>query len=388
MKKTPPCYGEAGWLQWPDHEEYSQQFMRVLGTAQEGASTISECFHAAKLVDPGNDESWCAAWQHVAEINRARGDDAFAKGRLNAATANWLRASNYYRTAEAFLVSKDPRRKQLLRSMKKCSRQFLEHIRPKGEVVRIPYEDGFLEAYFIESPSIGPLLPVVICVGGADIYKDDLLYTVRQSAASNGLSVLLIDTPGTEAVMDENKLSSRVDVEVPIARWVDYLVSRGDVDPSRIAIYGSGLGGPYATRSASHDPRFAAAVCDGGLWDRHERLFVANRRAAGARDEVTDGDRVRLAAEDHLGTKVKCPYLMTIGQHDFLAVDDAMDVFKASRRAGMPVDLKLFSGEETAASPGHVDNPTLANEFIFEWIRERLDVSEAISADAESAETC
>jgi hypothetical protein len=75
MKKTPPCYGEAGWLQWPDHEEYSQQFMRVFGTAQEGASTISECFHAAKLVDPGNDESWCAAWQHVAEINRARGDD-------------------------------------------------------------------------------------------------------------------------------------------------------------------------------------------------------------------------------------------------------------------------------------------------------------------------
>jgi hypothetical protein len=103
---------------------------------------------------------------------------------------------------------------------------------------------------------------------------------------------------------------------------------------------------------------------------------------------VIDGDRVRLAAEDHLGTKVKCPYLMTIGQHDFLAVDDAMEVFKSARRAGMPVDLKVFSGGETAASPGHIDNPTLANEFIFEWIRERLNVSEAISADAESAETC
>jgi dienelactone hydrolase len=387
MKNNPPCYGEAGWLQWPDHAEYSQQFMRVLGLAQEGASTISECFHAARLVEPGNDESWYAAWQHVAEVNRARGDEAFGKGRLNAATANWLRASNYYRTAEAFLLSKDPRRKQLLRSMKKCSGQFLEHIRPKGEVIRIPYEDGFMEAYFMEAPSIRPLLPVVICVGGADTYKDDLLYAVRQSAASNGLSVLLIDAPGAEAVLDENKLSSRVDVEVPIARWVDYLVSRGDVDPARIAIYGSGLGGPYATRCASHDLRFAAAGCDGGLWDRHERLFVANRRVE-TRDGVTDGDRVQLAGENHLGTKVKCPYLMTIGQHDYLAADDAVDVFKSARRAGMAVDLKVFSQGETAASPGHIDNPTLANEIIFEWIRERLNVSKAISADAESAETC
>jgi dienelactone hydrolase len=387
MKSSPPCYGEAGWLQWPDNAEYSQQFMRVLGSAQEGASTISECFHAAKLVDPGNDESWYAAWKHVAEINRARGDEAFAKGELNTATANWLRASNYLRTAEVFLVSKDPRRKQLLRSMKKCSRQFLEHSRPKGEVIRIPYEDGFLEGYFIESPNLRPWLPVVICVGGPDTYKEDLLYTVRQSAAGNDLSVLLIDAPGAEAVLDENKLSPRVDVEVPIARWVDYLVARGDVDSSKIAIYGSGLGGPYATRSASHDPRLAAAVCDGGLWDRHERLFVASRRAA-AGGEATDGDRVQLAGENHLGTKVKCPYLMTIGQHDFLAVDDAMEIFKTARRAGMPVDLKVFSAEETAASPGHIDNPTLANEFIFEWIRERLKVSEAISADAESAETC
>jgi hypothetical protein len=80
--------------------------------------------------------------------------------------------------------------------------------------------------------------------------------------------------------------------------------------------------------------------------------------------------------------------LITIGQHDYLAVDDAVDIFETARRAGMPVDLKVFSGEETAASPGHIDNPTLANEFIFEWIRERLKVSEAISADAESAETC
>jgi hypothetical protein len=44
MWSGPPCYSGAGWLQWPDDEAYSFQFMRMLGATQEGASTISERF--------------------------------------------------------------------------------------------------------------------------------------------------------------------------------------------------------------------------------------------------------------------------------------------------------------------------------------------------------
>jgi hypothetical protein len=119
--------------------------------AQEGASTVSECFFAARLIKPGDDESWCEAWKSVADINNARGDEAFARGGLNAATGNWLRASNYYRAAELFLDAKDPRREFLFRGMRRRrrSRLYLEHIRPRGEVVRIPYQGGsFLEGYF------------------------------------------------------------------------------------------------------------------------------------------------------------------------------------------------------------------------------------------------
>ncbi len=70
MPSTPPYYSDAGWLQWPDNEAYSFQFMRMLGAAQEGASTVSECFFAARLITPGDD------------INGARGDEAFARGGL------------------------------------------------------------------------------------------------------------------------------------------------------------------------------------------------------------------------------------------------------------------------------------------------------------------
>ena len=40
--------------------------------AQEGASTVSECFFAARLITPGDDGSWHEAWERVADINSAR----------------------------------------------------------------------------------------------------------------------------------------------------------------------------------------------------------------------------------------------------------------------------------------------------------------------------
>jgi dienelactone hydrolase len=366
MPSATPCYSGAGWLQWPDDEAYSFQFMRMLGAAQEGASTISECFAAARLITPGDDESWYEARNSVADANRARGDEAHARGGFNAATGNWLRASNYYRCARLFLDHKDPKCEFLLRSMRRCSRLFLEHICPKGEVVRIPYQrGGSLEGYFISAPGARRLMPAVVCLGGTDLCKDEMLSTMRRSAAGNGLSLLLVDLPGNEAG-DEN-------IEVSAGRWVDYLLARGDIDPSRIALYGDGLGSSLATRIASRDHRFAAAVCDGGLWERQELIFATSwigRNPAGA------GERVRMAGSVHSATMLKCPSLMTIGQHDYIAVENAIDFHECCKRSGAPLDLKVFSTEETAASPGHIDNPTLAKEFVFDWLRRKLGSTE------------
>jgi hypothetical protein len=50
--------------------------------------------------------------------------------------------------------------------------------------------------------------------------------------------------------------------------------------------------------------------------------------------------------------------------------------------------LKVFSTEETAASPGHIDNPTLAKEFVFDWLRRKLGSTERIAASVEDACDC
>ena len=34
--------------------------------------------------------------------------------------------------------------------------------------------------------------------------------------------------------------------------------------------------------------------------------------------------------------------------------------------------LKVFTAAETGAAQGHADNPSLANEYIFDWLESRL----------------
>ncbi|MCR6736226.1 MAG: hypothetical protein NVV83_20015 [Afipia sp.] len=70
---APPRFEAGGWMHWPDNEDYSLQFMRVLGSAQEGGSTISECFLTASRIVTGDDESWYREWNAIADANKARG---------------------------------------------------------------------------------------------------------------------------------------------------------------------------------------------------------------------------------------------------------------------------------------------------------------------------
>ena len=63
---------------------------------------------------------------------------------------------------------------------------------------------------------------------------------------------------------------------------------------------------------------------------------------------------------------------MTLGEHGWLGRDRATLLFEQIKASHRDIQLKIFSGAETAAAQGHADNPTLANEYIFDWIAERL----------------
>ena len=53
------------------------------------------------------------------------------------------------------------------------------------------------------------------------------------------------------------------------------------------------------------------------------------------------------------------------------------DLFERLKAHHPDISLKIFESSETAAAQGHCDNPTLANEFIFDWVADRLELMSA-----------
>jgi len=374
-RQSVPRYDPRGWMHWPDNEDYSYRFMQVLGTAQEGGSTISECFLAATRITSGDDESWHREWKKLADTCKSRGDLALRQGNTNTAQSNWLRASNYYRTAELFLNIDDRRRGHILEHMQICSHLYLSHLVPKGEIIQIPgADDSLMQGYFLRAPGAAAQTPVVICIGGPDHLKEEHLYKMPRHAHARKLSLLLVDLPGQGVGPRGDNLVGPNDIETSISCWVDYLASRGDVDVERIAIFGDSLGASFASRAAGLDHRLSAAVCDGGIWDLYERAFLL-KRISGDDNRDSIKDQVSKLWRQSIANRIRCPILVTLGECDWLETNYAAEFYNYLKEAGVDISLKIFLAAETAASHAQIDNPTIGNEFIFDWIAARLGKS-------------
>ena len=381
-------YLRDGWSQWPDEPELSFQFLRALGAAQEGASTISECLSAATRMIPGDLESWYREWQSLAVANLRRAEEASSVGHVRTAAMNWLRAANYYRSSEFYLAADDPRRMETFEQIESCSRCYMETLSPAGDVLEIPYESGqTLTGYFLRAPNAEQRQPVVIAFGGLDEYKDELLHEMPRHALPRGMALLLVDLPGQGSSLRRKKMINRHDTEVPVARIIDYLEQRADVDPKRIALYGASIGGYYAPRAAAFEHRLAAVVSDGAMWDlglRNEglrdnpdALIVMHLKWVFGENDIealiARGKQFRL--EGVIDT-IRCPYLIVHGEHDHLGLDRATDSYAYAKKVGLDVTLKLFGEDETGASHCQVDNPTLGQEFICDWMADKLGIDQ------------
>src|ERR1700686_4162196 len=127
---------------WPEWEDLSAEFERLLAAAQEGGSTLSECRVTASRIDFADDESWYREWKAIADSSRDRGNAALGNGHLLTARSNWLRAINYYQAAAYAFDPTDANRQVVIASMRECAAKYLRYGKPAGEVVVIPWPGG------------------------------------------------------------------------------------------------------------------------------------------------------------------------------------------------------------------------------------------------------
>ena len=381
-----PHYEPFGWHHWPEHPWLSYQFRRGLGETQEGGGSVSEVFQAASRMIPGDIESWHIEWMRIADRNWQRGVAEETEGHVRTAMNCFLRAADYYRQAEFHLDADDPRRLPTFEKMEACSKRFISYLNPPGEAVDIPYEPGKpICAYFVRAPYPGERLPVLICMGGLDSIKDEMWFMQAHGCLQRGISVLMIDGPGQGGTLRRHKIVSRPDTEVPIGKCIDWLVRRSDVDPKRIAVCGSSMGGYYAARAGCYEHRLAAVISHGAIWSlsdmwgtkddnfglaKHIKWVLGARTMADAHQLMKP-----FTLEGHL-KHMRAPYLVMHGGYDVLTVSAARKTYDHAKENGVDVTLRILDPEETGAEHCQHDNPTIGQEVLADWLADRFGIDQ------------
>ena len=120
----------------------------------------------------------------------------------------------------------------------------------------------------------------------------------------------------------------RPDWENVASPVIDYAMSRPDVDPDRIALWGISLGGYLAPRAAAYEPRISAVIADGATYDVGLNLLHGIQQAGGPLAEMnreefrayllTDPAEFNNAIRTEMETNTKSRWL---NEHGMFAFD-------------------------------------------------------------------
>ncbi len=328
----------------------------------------------------GDDEAWHREWAWLAAVLEQR---AAAARTSASASESWFLASLYHTISEHFIPPTEPRR---LASYGEVLRTFerARAIAPfKLERVQMPFETTTLPAYFLPAPG-GGRHPTIILICGLDTTKELWFMRAREAFAQRGMNALFMDSPGIGEALRYQKLYTRPDYEKPVGAAIDWLQTRAEVDPARIGILGSSLGGFYVSRAAAYEPRLAAAVAWGAIYDYHavwvRRMTVGGTLATpsfqlmyitGTRSMPEAMEKVKDFRIPLYGNRITCPFLVMHGAEDQqVSLADAQSMFDA---IGSPdKTLKIFTGEDGGPAHCQFDNHLPALHYAADWLVTKL----------------
>jgi pimeloyl-ACP methyl ester carboxylesterase len=205
-------------------------------------------------------EHWAEQWGKMGALHESRAEQLTLKGASTDVVAKaHFCAFNYYRIGR-YPVTSTPGK---MTSYRHALRNYLKAARgfdPPLEVVEIPFEGSKVVGY-LQVPRGIVRPPVVMHWGGVDGWKEDRNRNSR-ILHSAGLATFTMDIPGT----GQNPLRyADPGAERTFSAAIDYLITRNDIDSSRIGVWGGSFGGYWAAKLAFVEAkRIRAAVNQGG----------------------------------------------------------------------------------------------------------------------------
>ncbi len=314
-------------------------------------------------------DEWCAAWCRAAAEHEDLGRRALGDGRSRSGGSHLAQAAVYYHFAKFLFVQDLGQMREAHGAAVRCLNDALPYLSPPGERVEIPFDGGTLAGIRRLPAGPGPH-PAVVLIPGLDSAKEEFRAT-EQLFLDRGLATFSVDGPGQgEAEYD---LAIRPDWEVPGAAILDAVSAMPGIDPARIGVWGVSLGGYYAPRLASGDPRVRACVALSGPFSfgqAWEQLPELTRDAFRVRSKSGRADQARLRADELTLagrlSRLTAPLLVVAGQRDrIIGWQQARRV--ADEAAGPAEFLLLADGGHGCANVSYRHRPYSAD-----WMARQL----------------
>lgn len=392
-----------------ENESFSFETLRAAGYASYGGAELGEVLVTARAIRDGDEGDWHRQWKATAQRVQALAEQAQAGGHRVSAREAFLRASNYYRTSEFFLrenPAHDPEVAELSArshdTFVAAARLFDTPVHP----VRIPYEDTTLPGYLYLVDDSGTPRPTVVYNSGYDSTLEESYFAIAAAALSRGYNVLAFDGPGQGGALRDQGLVFRPDWEAVITPVVDYALSRQEIAPDGIALFGYSLGGYLVARAAAFEHRVAAIILDDGVFDFSAAFrdslppFLSSWITEGRDDAAlpvlamltqlsvhmrwamnngiwamgaaSAADLIRKSADytlDGVAGRIECPTLILDAENDQFLKGQPQLVEKA---LSAPATLVTLTEAEGAGEHCHMGAMSRAHSVIFDWLDDTL----------------
>jgi dienelactone hydrolase len=381
---------EGNWpVTFPGNLRWSNATQIVKGMVAYGAAAMAEVDLIVQRLkgrvgDADLDRAWMEEWSKEADRVAKIGDEADAAGNTITAGNQYMRAGNYYYSAERFIPPGEEKL-TIYRKALRCYQGAMARLHPDIERVEVPYEGQSLPAWFVKGRGLGKR-PTVVLFDGMDNAKEMSVIFAGLDFAKRGINTLAIDGPGQSEPLRLRNIPTRHDYEAAGIPAYDYVASRPDVDPKRIAVMGYSFGGYHAPRVCAFDKRYAACVCFGAMhWNVYD--FVVGhaptdprktsgstfqfRWVVGAPDNATALEWAKKFTLEGVADKVECPILILHGENDRLVpLEEARKLYE--RIGSKNKTLKIFTEAEGGAEHCQVDNRQLGVDFIGDWLMKTM----------------
>lgn len=308
-------------------------------------------------------DDWCRAWSERAALHEQMGREALARAKFLSAGEHLNRAAVYYHFGKFLFVHDIPQMRAAHMKAVACKTDALPHIRPAGERVEIPYENGRLYG-ILRKPAGVERPPVMIMCVGLDSAKEET-DAYEQPFLARGIATLCFDGPGQGE--GEYDFAIRGDYEVAVKAVADVIERRDDLDRAHIGLWGVSLGGYYAPRAAAFEPRIRACIALGGPYDWRDAwdgLPDLTREAFCVRAHAKTMEEAKRHAETlslkGVAERIQCPLFILGAKLD--RIIPWRDAERLAREAKGPVELLMIE-----------DGNHVANNRAYKWRTQSAD---------------